>query len=47
MFRHEFLEGMILTLYAHVYVFDADDELRQHKRTVSIVILTEGSTGFQ
>jgi hypothetical protein len=27
MFRHEFLEGMILTLYAHVYVFAADDEL--------------------
>jgi hypothetical protein len=27
MFRHEFLKVMILTFYAHVYVFDADDEL--------------------
>jgi len=27
MFSHEFLEVMILTLYAHIYVFDADDEL--------------------
>jgi hypothetical protein len=36
MFRHEFLEVMILTLYAHIYVFDADDELWLHKRAVSI-----------
>lgn len=36
MFRHEFLEGMILTLYAHVYVFAADDEPRLHERAVSI-----------
>jgi hypothetical protein len=38
MFRHEFLKVImiILTLYAHVYVFDADDELRLHKRAVSI-----------
>jgi len=36
MFRHEFLEVMILTLYAHVYVFFADDELRLHKKAVSI-----------
>jgi hypothetical protein len=29
MFRHEFLKAMmILTFYAHIYVFDADDELR-------------------
>jgi hypothetical protein len=27
MFRHEFLEVMILTFYAHVNVFVADDEL--------------------
>jgi len=27
MFRHEFLKEMILTFYAHVNVFDADDEL--------------------
>jgi hypothetical protein len=36
MFRHEFLEVMILTFYAHVNVFVADDELRLHKRVVSI-----------
>jgi hypothetical protein len=36
MFRHEFLKVMILTFYAHVYIFDAYDELRLHKRTVSI-----------
>jgi hypothetical protein len=36
MFRHEFLEVMILTLYAHLYVFVADDELTLHKRAVSI-----------
>jgi hypothetical protein len=36
MFRHEFLEVMILTLYAHVYVVVADDELRLHKRAISI-----------
>jgi hypothetical protein len=36
MFRHEFLEVMILTLYAHVYVFIAKEELRLHKRVVSI-----------
>jgi len=36
MFRHEFLKVMILTLYAHVYVFVADDEPRLHKRVVSI-----------
>lgn len=35
-FKHEFLEVMILTLYAHIYVFDADDELWLHKRAVSI-----------
>jgi hypothetical protein len=46
MFRHEFLEGMILTLYAHVYVFDADDELRQHKRTVSINYLLRVALDF-
>jgi hypothetical protein len=29
MFRHEFLKVMmILTFYAHIYVFDADDELK-------------------
>jgi len=27
---------IILTLYAHVYIFDADDELRLHKKVVSI-----------
>jgi hypothetical protein len=27
---------MILTFYEHIYVFDADDELRLHKRAVSI-----------
>jgi hypothetical protein len=27
---------MILTFYAHIYVFIADDELRLHKRAVSI-----------
>jgi hypothetical protein len=27
---------MILIFYAHVYIFDADDELRQYKRAVSI-----------
>jgi hypothetical protein len=27
---------MILSFYAHVNVFNADDELRLHKRTVSI-----------
>jgi hypothetical protein len=27
---------MLLTFYAHVYVFDADDELRLGKRAVSI-----------
>jgi hypothetical protein len=36
MFRHEFLKVMILTFYAHVYVFDANDELRLPKRAVSI-----------
>jgi hypothetical protein len=36
MFRHEFLEVMILTFYAHIYVFIADDEMRLHKRAVSI-----------
>jgi hypothetical protein len=36
MFRHEFLEVMILTFYAHIYVFIADDEMRLHKRVVSI-----------
>jgi hypothetical protein len=30
---------MILTFYAHVHVFDADDELRLHKRVVSIKYL--------
>jgi hypothetical protein len=36
MFRHELLKEMLLTCYAHIYVFDADDELRLHKRAVSI-----------
>jgi hypothetical protein len=36
MFRHKFLKEMLLTFYAHIYVFDADDELRLHKRAVSI-----------
>jgi hypothetical protein len=36
MFRHKFLKLMILTFYAHVNVFDADDELRLHKKVVSI-----------
>jgi len=36
MFRHEFLKVMILTFYEHVYVFDADDKLRLHKRAASI-----------
>jgi hypothetical protein len=27
---------MILTFYAHIYVFVPDDELRLHKRVVSI-----------
>jgi hypothetical protein len=36
MFRHEFLKEMLLTCYAYVYVFDVDDELRLHKRAVSI-----------
>jgi hypothetical protein len=39
MFRHEFLKVMILTFYAHVNVFDADDELRLDKRAVSISYL--------
>jgi len=36
MFRHEFLKVMILTFHAHIYVFDADDELRLNERAVSI-----------
>jgi hypothetical protein len=36
MFRHEFLKVMILTFYVHMYVFVADNELRLHKRVVSI-----------
>jgi hypothetical protein len=36
MFRHEFLKIMMLTFYAHIYVFDADDELRTTQRAVSI-----------
>jgi hypothetical protein len=36
MFRHKFLKVMILTFYARMYVFVADDELRLHKMTVSI-----------
>lgn len=36
MFRHEFLKVIILTFYAHIYVFEADDELRLYKRAVSI-----------
>jgi hypothetical protein len=39
MFGHEFLKVMILTFYAHIYVFIADDELRLHKRAVSIEYL--------
>jgi hypothetical protein len=30
---------MILTFYAHIYVFDAKDELKLLKRVVSIVSL--------
>jgi hypothetical protein len=30
---------MILTFYARIYIFDADDELRLHKRVVSIKYL--------
>jgi hypothetical protein len=30
---------MILTFYAHIYVFDADNELRLHKRVVTIKYL--------
>jgi hypothetical protein len=36
MFSHEFLRVIILTFYAHIYVFNADDELRLHERAVSI-----------
>jgi hypothetical protein len=36
MFSHEFPKVMILTFYAHIYVFDADDELRLHERAVNI-----------
>jgi hypothetical protein len=39
MFRHGFLKVMILTFYAHIYVFDADNELRLHKRVVTIKYL--------
>jgi hypothetical protein len=27
MFRNKFLKEMLLTFYAHIYEFDADDEL--------------------
>jgi hypothetical protein len=47
MFRYEFLKVMILTFYAHVNVFDADDELRLHKKGYKYKILTKRSTGFQ
>jgi hypothetical protein len=40
MFRNKFLKVMILTFYAHVYVFDADDGLRLQKRVVRINYLT-------
>jgi hypothetical protein len=46
MFRHEFLEVMILTLYAHVYVFVVNDELRLHKRVVSINYLLRVALDF-
>jgi hypothetical protein len=36
MFRNKFMKVMILTFYAHVYVFDADDGLRLQKRVVRI-----------
>jgi len=38
MFRHEFLKEMLLTLYIYIYIyiFDANDELKLHKRAVSI-----------
>jgi hypothetical protein len=40
MFRHEFLKKvMILTFYALMYVFVANDELRLYKRAVSIKYL--------
>jgi hypothetical protein len=39
MFKHEFLKVMILTLYAHIYVFIPDNELRLYKRVVSIKYL--------
>jgi hypothetical protein len=47
MFRHKLIKVMILTFYAHVYVFDADDELRLQKKGCQYKLLTEGSTGFQ
>jgi hypothetical protein len=47
MFRHKSLKVMILTFYAHVYVFDADDELWLHKKGCKYKLLTEGSTRFQ
>jgi hypothetical protein len=47
MFRHEFIKEMLLIFYAHIYVFDADDELRLHKKGCKYKLLTEGSTGFQ
>jgi hypothetical protein len=47
MFRHEFLKVMILTFYAHIYVFDADDELRLHKRAVIINYLLRVVLNFK
>lgn len=38
---------MILTFYAHVYVFDADDKLILRKNGYKYKLLTEGRTGFQ
>jgi hypothetical protein len=47
MFRYEFIKEMLLIFYAHIYVFDADDELTLHKKGCKYKLLTEGSTGFQ
>jgi hypothetical protein len=37
---------MLLTFYAHIYEFDADDELRLHKRVVSINYLLRVALDF-
>jgi hypothetical protein len=38
---------MTLTFYAHVFVFNANDELRTTQKGDKHKILTEGSTEFQ